>query len=97
MVRYKKVYEVDENASYQSKWLAECLNNCHITCATLAKMLMVSKQTISNWLEGSHPISYCAIYTICGILHLEDNPDMVYGAITMNNALKRWDEMMKGD
>lgn len=78
MVSIKRFYKVDDDASYQAKWMADVLNQCGLNYVGLAKLIHVTKQSVCNWLQDMNRISYQSIVTICYKLDLAEDPDEVF-------------------
>ena len=86
-VKIIRHYEVDENATFAQKWIRDVLNDHELNYTSLARMLHVTKQTISNWLSGASPsIPFTVVATIIYLLDMDDDPEEIYSRIANNKG-----------
>ena len=78
-------YEVDENDSFQTRWLTDVMNHSNLNMTGSSKILHVTRQVVRKYVYNEVPMKYPVIYTICHSLNLEEDPVDIFNKIKEDN------------
>lgn len=73
----KRFYVIPEDATPQTRWILNLLNEYNLTMAELADTIHVSRQTLSLWTNGG-AISFGNICAICCMVDKNSDPERLY-------------------
>ena len=77
-----KYYDIPEDASPQTRWLLNIMNEYELDCAKLARKIHVTRQTVCNWVRDDVPMSFGNICAIVLLIDKYANPEKIYQTIS---------------
>jgi len=85
----RKIFYAAPGAPKQELWMVRLLNSRKLNCTTLANILHVTKQTISNYVNCAYEIPFIFIAAACKVFDLENDPEEVYREIQEDHNRRR--------
>lgn len=76
-----KYWDIPKDASPQTRWLMNVMNEYDLDCAKLAKKIHVTRQSVCNWVHDYVTISFSNICAIVLMIDKYADPENIYQII----------------